>query len=443
VDPKDPKTRQLVGEFDDNPPNDVLHPFKFNTRTDDPKTRFVAPADGRYEVMVTSHTADLQFGPRYLYRLSIRREQPDFRLVLVDAVETPQIMGPAACNLSQGSSQAVQVFCFRHDGFAGEVTLTAEGLPPGVTCPPQTLGPNQRMTVLVFTAAADAPAWAGPITVKGTATIDGQPVVREARGGCLVWAIQPVGVPAVTRMARTICLAVREKATFTLEPTVKELAVPVGGNVPVKVALNVHNPEFKAPVQVQLLATAAPPNAPPPPPQAQLPAVATINPGTKEAEVRIQVPNNVVPGVYNLVLRGQAQAPVLKDSAGKPRPPVFIHEVAAPIKLTVFNTVATVSVDNPNLTLKPGTDTQLTVKVNRLHGYQGEFKVQLVLPQGFQGVQAAEITIPAGANEGKLTLKVPANAAPAANPNVLVRATAVVEKVTLNQEAKLAVTIAK
>jgi hypothetical protein len=58
-------------------------------------------------------------------------------------------------------------------------------------------------------------------------------------------------------------------------------------------------------------------------------------------------------------------------------------------------------------------------------------------------VTAAEATIPAGANEAKLVLKCPANAQPAANPNVVIRAVATIDKVTLNHDAKVNVTIAK
>src|SRR5262249_24862084 len=125
------------------------------------------------------------------------------------------------------------------------------------------------------------------------------------------------------------------------------------------------------------------------------------------------------------------------------KPNVSVTETLPPIKLTVYNTVADVSVNNANVTIKPGMDVELVVKVNRLHAYAGDFKVQLVLPQGFAGVTAPEVTIPANANEGKLVLKCPANAAPAANPNVIVRCVATIDKVTLNQDGKFAVTIAK
>src|SRR5690606_12687569 len=108
---------------------------------------------------------------RLIYRLSCRRPEPDFRLVLVGNPD-PSVTG---CTVRQGSSQDLLVVCYRRDGFDGEVNLELEGLPAGVTCPPQVLGPKQEETRLVVTAAADAPAGLSEIKIKGTATIDGKP----------------------------------------------------------------------------------------------------------------------------------------------------------------------------------------------------------------------------------------------------------------------------
>jgi hypothetical protein len=66
-----------------------------------------------------------------------------------------------------------------------------------------------------------------------------------------------------------------------------------------------------------------------------------------------------------------------------------------------------------------------------------------VLPGGFQGVTAAPVKVPAGANEAKLVLTAPANAKPASNSNVVVRATATVNKINLTEETKVTLTIAK
>jgi hypothetical protein len=430
--------KQVLGEYDEY--SEAFAPNNFPARTDDPKVRLQIPADGKYEIMVSSRDADVQAGPRHIYRLSIRKEQPDFQLVLVDNHGT----FPGACTVRQGGSQHLEVLCFRRDGFTGEVTLTAEGLPQGVTCPAQVVGASMRHSSLVVTATADAPAWAGEIRIKGTAMVNGQPIEREARSGTVVWGLPPEqNIPTISRMGRSIVLAVREKGPFSLEHATKEAAVPVGGVVNVKVKVT-RQPDMKQPIQLGPIPLA--------PNQLDLPPNLTFNnnnqplpipPDKNELDVQFQVKPNVPPGTYNLVVRGTAQVPFAKDPKAAQKPPVSVTETLPPIKLTVYNTVGEVSVNNPNVTIKPGMDVELMVKVNRLHGYAGEFKVQLVLPQGFAGVTAPEVTIPANAGEAKFVLKCPANAAPAANPNVIVRCVATIDKVTLNQDAKIAVTIAK
>src|SRR5205823_14759667 len=121
------------------------------TRSDDPPPfRFVVPADGEYQLMVSSRHADVIAGPRHLYRIRIAPEQPDYHLVVMP----PANSRPDSCQLPQAGSQYYTVFAWRTDGFAGPITLTAEGLPKGVTCPPQTLPPGQKQATLVASAAA-------------------------------------------------------------------------------------------------------------------------------------------------------------------------------------------------------------------------------------------------------------------------------------------------
>ena len=55
----------------------------FETASDDPEYRFVAPADGTYRVLVRDLYNASRADPRHVYRLSIRPAQPDFRLVAV------------------------------------------------------------------------------------------------------------------------------------------------------------------------------------------------------------------------------------------------------------------------------------------------------------------------------------------------------------------------
>jgi hypothetical protein len=213
--------------------------------------------------------------------------------------------------------------------------------------------------------------------------------------------------------------------------------LPVGATVPMKFKVDRHWPEAKVPIAVQ------PVDVPPNLAVGNNNQPMTVAADKNEADVQIQVRNNVPPGVYNLVLRGTAQVPFNKDPKATQKPPLASQAVTTPVKLKVYNSVADVTLGTPMLTLKGGQDAEIIVRINRLNDYKGEYKVALVPPQGFQGVTAAEVTIPANANEGKLMLKCAANAAPATNPNVVVRVSATVEKVVLNSEAKVGVTVVK
>src|SRR5438132_389094 len=57
--------------------------YRFPTNHVDPVGRWVAPADGWYLILVRSVIGGLSADPRRVYRLSVRREEPDFHLAVV------------------------------------------------------------------------------------------------------------------------------------------------------------------------------------------------------------------------------------------------------------------------------------------------------------------------------------------------------------------------
>jgi hypothetical protein len=319
--------KQTLGEFDDNP--EILNQVQFLTRTEDPaRYRFVAPFTGSYHLQVSSREAYLQAGPRHLYRLRIAPEQPDFRLVVM-----PQGANyPDGCTVHQGGHEAYTVYVWRLDGFNGELAISASGLPAGVTCPPQTIGPGVKQALLVVSASPDAAAWTGPIVISGTAAIDGKKVVREARAASVTWPVQQ-NVSAVSRLDRDLVLAVRPESPFTLTAGVDQVTAAPGDKVTVPVKLVRHWSDFKAPLQV----TAR-----------NLPATGggggggggqpglTLTPGKDEGKLTFDVPSTLPPGTYSVVLRGQTQVQVSKTATSKQKANVTLSLPSAPILLTVL-----------------------------------------------------------------------------------------------------------
>jgi hypothetical protein len=430
---RNPAANQTIVEQDDNP--DVLS-VKFFIRTHDPAVyRFTAPADGKYQLLVTSQTADTLAGPRQFYRVRITPDLPDFQLFVMP----PDFHRPDGGTLLQGSSEGYTIFALRQDGWNGEIALTLDGLPTGVTCPPQALAPGQRQTELILTAAADAPEWTGEIHLKGTATINGQAVVREARPATITWPVPPQqNIPTISRLDRNLMLAVRGGAPFNLTASLDKPILQQGDKATLNVKLTRIWPDFKTPMQ--LIPLDVPPNL-----NFNNNQQATIAPDKSDAALPVAINANVPPGTYNLVLRGQAQIPYNKDPKAMQKPNVNVVLPCAAVAVTVLpKSVGTVAVTVPNPNVKAGEQVEVTVKITRLFDFAGEFKVELVLPQNVQGVSADPVTLPAGQNEAKLVLKAAADAAPGPRADLIVRASATLNgNVPTTQEAKFTVTVVK
>jgi hypothetical protein len=312
-----------IVELDDNP---EAVPNQFFARGEDPpRYQFRVPADGTYLLQVSSRDADFDASPRHLYRVRLTPERPDFRLVLMP----PSATAPDACILRRGATQFYTALVTRLDGFNSEITLTADGLPQGVTCPPQTIAAGQRQGVLVLTAAEGAPLWEGEIRVKGTATIDGKKVEREARAATITWPLpQNQQAPAVSRLDGSLVLAVAEAGPFTLTTTLTEATAKQGEKLPVPLKLARNWPDFKAPVQVTVLGLPGQGGQPPQP-------ALTIAADKTEGSVIVDVRPNVPPGVYTIIFRGQAQFPYSKDPSGQKKQNVTVQLPSQPLTLTV------------------------------------------------------------------------------------------------------------
>jgi hypothetical protein len=430
---RNPAAKADIIDSDDNP--DMLNP-KFFTRTDDPPVyRFVVPADGKYQLMLACTHGDTLAGPRQLYRVRITPDQPDFRL----AVMPPANYMPDGGHLLQGGCEAYTVFAWRSDSFNGPIALSVEGLPKGVGCTSQTLSAGMRVASLVLSAAADAPPFTGEIKVKGTAVINGKNVVHEARPASISWPVPPQqNIPTLTRLDRGLFLAVRDKAPFQVTATLDKTAVVQGDKANINVKLTRQWPDFKQPLALTF--------------QEPLPNIVlnnnqpfTINPDKNDGALPLVVNANVEPGVYDIVLRGQAQMPFNKDPKAPQKQPINISLPSTVATLTVLpKQVGTLALATPNPSVKPGASTEVVVKVARMHQFGGEFAVQLVLPPNTAGISAESVKIEAGKDEAKLVLKAAADAVPGPRGELIIRAVAMVNgNVPTTHELKFALNVVK
>ena len=143
-------------------------------------------------------------GPSYAYRLELRSGpmgqagEPPFQVRFL----------PDAVRVSRGSNAVIFFNVQRSENFTGDVVVSAQGLPPGVTCPPITV--NDQLAgaaeILVVSAGPDAPRGSFPFHLRASSSGGGgyfSTLATPMYGG---------------RAIETAYLTILDAAPFTLDP---------------------------------------------------------------------------------------------------------------------------------------------------------------------------------------------------------------------------------
>jgi len=187
----------------------------------DPAQLFVAPADGRYRLMLRDLTGNPAADPRHAYCLLIRQAEPDFSLVALPRTagvgEDPNDRSPAVWPLvlRAGGVETIDLVLYRIQGFAGEVEVQIEGLPPGVSAEPAVLGPGLSAgSVTLVADEAVEPALAY-LRVVARATLGGRVVERTALAGTVPYDPRRPPLPRARVSAALPLHVLAEAAPFT------------------------------------------------------------------------------------------------------------------------------------------------------------------------------------------------------------------------------------
>ncbi len=159
----------------------------------------------------------------------------------------------------------------------------------------------------------------------------------------------------------------------------------------------------------------------------------------------LDVKATALPGVYSIVIRGDSQVGFIRDPMAKgAKVNVPSSAFSDPIEITVIPTFVAKLTPGaiPNGVVKIGTPAEFTIKIDRQYEYAGEFKVKFVPPMGVTGITAAEVTVPAGKDEAKLSFTAAADAKPGAVAGVVTVTAVYGGKHTIVHEAKVNFTIA-
>lgn len=134
----------------------------------DSRLLVTCPTAGKYYVRLID--VQSKGGKEFAYRLSLSAPQPDFRLRF----------SPDQPSAGGGDCAVLKIEAVRRDNFFKSIDLEVRGLPKGFAVPRATLQPGQPDCVLAVPVPPGSPLALVPLTVVGTAEIDGQTVTRQA-----------------------------------------------------------------------------------------------------------------------------------------------------------------------------------------------------------------------------------------------------------------------
>lgn len=340
-----------IQELDDTPKN--IGGFSFKTATDDPSFRFQVPGDGSYRILVRNLDPGARDDPRKLYRLSIRRPRPDFRLVAVPVFHSNNkaTSAPSSPLVRRGGTETIDVLAMRQDGFDGAIDVSVMGLPPGVTAARATIGRGQDSTTLVLTAADDAAASAGTIQIVGIARLGEQTLLRPARAGTVLWSAAENQI-APARLSRDLALAVSGEDVLPFRVEVgdrKTWTTSLAGTleVPVKV---IRQKDFKQPIT--LAPQGLPPNVKAKP--------ITIAADASEGKLAIEVARNAAEGQFNFQLQAQTTLSYRRDPQSADEATTVKQEIEK--IATALMTASTAAEQVKQAAIKAATDVAAAVK---------------------------------------------------------------------------------
>ncbi|MBI2947359.1 MAG: hypothetical protein HYY23_06915, partial [Verrucomicrobia bacterium] len=190
---------------------------EFNTATRDLEGRLEIKEDGTYRLQLRDLFNYAESDPRLVYRLALRKEAPDFRLVALPQPPPPinrdkKEALPWTPFLRKGETIAIKVLAYRRDNFNGDIQLSLEGLPPGVHFSAAKIEAGKSSATILVTADEKAARWVGAIQVLGKARIGSSEIVRQAREGSIVWTIPDYNnEPVPSRIEGGLMLAVSDK----------------------------------------------------------------------------------------------------------------------------------------------------------------------------------------------------------------------------------------
>ena len=149
--------------------------------------------DGLHRLQITDLFGGTRNDNRNIYRLIIRKAEPDFALIAwalhmeLRNGDRNALSKPIA--LRAGGTTALEVVAVRRDGFDGPIELTMDGLPDGVKAHGLTIPAGQSRGIMLITADQNAPRGMSFTNFTGKASVNEKEVVHPVSMAAMAWPV--------------------------------------------------------------------------------------------------------------------------------------------------------------------------------------------------------------------------------------------------------------
>lgn len=337
------------------------------TSHDDPTGRWVCPADGTFLLEVRQQAGGAQSDPRRVYRLSVRREEPDFAVLAVPNLGTGRPLV-----VPRGGRESLELHLFRQRGLTAAVRVFARNLPPGIRCSDAWFGPGVEHATLVVSADDDAVNPSGA-TLEFVAASSSDAIEHPVYLGM---SVKNASLAPVGRLVSRLPLVVGESAPARLTAAVAQsLQHPLygrlqlrhspGGIVDVQVEFERRGGTFASPVKVTATGL----------PESITNASCVAPADAAGCRLSFALPPTLAPGRYSWAFRAETS---LAAAGGSTTPLVMWSE---PIEIDVGPAAFQVVVDPfAPRRVRRGETIQVAYTATRLNGFIGKMHTELAIP---------------------------------------------------------------
>ena len=149
--------------------------------------------DGIHRLQLRDLFGGTRNDPRNVYRLIVRKAQPDFAVVAwalhmnLRNGDRNALSKPIA--LRGGATMPLEVVVVRRDGFDGAINLSMDNLPDGVTAAGLTIPAGQSRGIVLITADQNAPRGLASAAFVAKAEINGETATRQVHLASMAWPV--------------------------------------------------------------------------------------------------------------------------------------------------------------------------------------------------------------------------------------------------------------